>query len=139
VGSVFALFLDLARLAARLIRPGGMTRVVAEHLILRQRLILLQRKRKRAPRLLTFDRMVFAISSLFIRSNRLPALEAALWNHTTLTVSTPTPIPFPPLSMRPVGEARVGVQARQRSSGQAELKTKIRFDLNRDRRLLERD
>jgi putative transposase len=86
MGSILTLFLDIIRLAARLIRPGGMTRVVAEHLILRQQLILLQRKRKRAPRLLTFDRMVFAISSLFIRTSRLPALSVVIAHSSVLAL-----------------------------------------------------
>ena len=60
--------------------------MVAEHLILRQQLILLQRKRKRAPRLLTFDRIVIAISSLFIRASRLPALSIITAHSTVLAL-----------------------------------------------------
>lgn len=81
---IFMLFLDLIRLAAKLIRPNGMSRVVAEHLILRQQLISLQRKRKRAPRLFTFDRIVIAVSSLFIRTGRLPALSIVFAHSTVL-------------------------------------------------------
>jgi putative transposase len=81
---VFHLFLDLIVILARCLRPGGRSALIAEHLLVRQRLIAIRRKRKKAPRLTRLDRVVFAVSSLFIRSRRLPRLSIVVAHSTLL-------------------------------------------------------
>jgi len=44
---------------AKLIRPGGVKTVMTENLMLKHQLITLTRQRSRAPRLTTFDRLLF--------------------------------------------------------------------------------
>ena len=84
MGSVLALFLDLIRLLAKLSRPGGVRALIAEHLILRQQLLSVRRKRHRTPPLSTFDRVVLAISSLFISGKRLPAISIVIAHSTVI-------------------------------------------------------
>ena len=84
MGSILALILDIIRLLAKLSRRGGTRALIAEHLILRQQLLSVRRKRRRAPPLSTFDRVVIAISSLFIGGRRLPALSIVVAHSTVL-------------------------------------------------------
>lgn len=55
----------------KLLRPGGVRLVAAENIALRKQLILLSRKQKRAPKLITFDRIIFGFFSSFISAKRL--------------------------------------------------------------------
>jgi hypothetical protein len=52
------LFLHLLATVARLAGPGGARAVVAESLLVKQQLLILNRSRKRAPRLHLSDRIV---------------------------------------------------------------------------------
>ena len=54
------LFLHLLGTIARLAGPGGARSVVAESLLLKQQLLILNRSRKRAPNLRFSDRLVAA-------------------------------------------------------------------------------
>jgi putative transposase len=54
-----------------LLKSGGVKAIASENIILRQQLIVVQRKRKRAPNLKTSDRFLFRLLSSFIRPNRL--------------------------------------------------------------------
>ena len=65
-------------------RPGGQSWLVAEHVLLRQQLLLTRRKIFRAPRLSLLDRLVFAVATLFIRSSRLPKLSIVIAHSTLL-------------------------------------------------------
>ena len=78
------LIFDLILITAKLLRRGGRSSLAAEHLLLRQQLIALGRKRKKAPRLSFFDRVVFALNSLFISSKRLPKLSIIVAHSTIL-------------------------------------------------------
>src|SRR3954464_5289343 len=72
------LFVHLIVTAARLAGPGGLRCVVAESLLLRHQLLVLNRGRKRAPNLRTADRIIAALCTLFIRPARVLRSAIAL-------------------------------------------------------------
>ena len=64
------LFLHLLATVARLAGPGGTRSVVAESLLVKQQLLILNRSRKRAPNLGLTDRVVagVCVRSLYARA-----------------------------------------------------------------------
>jgi putative transposase len=56
---------------ARLARPGGLRSVVAESALLRHQLLVLNRGRKRAPKLRATDRFIAGLCALFMRPARI--------------------------------------------------------------------
>ena len=67
---LFILIAHLLTTLARLAPPGGVRSVVAESLALRHQLLVLQRRRNRAPRLAAWDRLFFGLRSLWLSPNR---------------------------------------------------------------------
>ena len=65
------LFVHLIVTAARLARPGGLRSVVAESVLVRQQLLVLNRGRKRAPKLRTADRIIAGLCALFMLRARV--------------------------------------------------------------------
>ena len=65
------LFLHLLATVARLAGPGGARSVVAESLLVKQQLLILNRSRKRCPNLRLSDRVVAGVCALLIRPRRL--------------------------------------------------------------------
>ncbi len=65
------LFLHLLATVARLAGPGGARSVVAESLLVKQQLLILNRSRKRSPNLRLSDRMVAGVCALLMRPRRL--------------------------------------------------------------------
>src|SRR6516225_5251979 len=65
------LFLHLLATVVRLAGPGGARAVVAESLLVKQQLLILNRSRKRAPRLYLSDRIVAGLGALFMGPSRL--------------------------------------------------------------------
>jgi hypothetical protein len=65
------LFLHLLATVARLAGPGGARAVVAESVLVKHQLLILNRSRKRAPNLLLADRLVAGVSALLMRPGRL--------------------------------------------------------------------
>jgi hypothetical protein len=61
------LFIHLLTTIARLMRPGGARAAVAESLLVKHQLIILNRGRERAPNLLPMDRVFAGLCTLFIR------------------------------------------------------------------------
>jgi putative transposase len=61
---------------ARLARPSGLRSVVAESVLLRHQLLILNRGRKRAPNLRATDRIIAGLCTLFLRPPRI--LRAAI-------------------------------------------------------------
>ena len=55
----------------RLARPGGLRSVVAESLLVRHQLLILNRGRKRAPNLRSVDRILTGLCTLFMRPARI--------------------------------------------------------------------
>ena len=68
----FALvFVHLIVTLARLARPGGLRCVVAESVLVRHQLLILNRGRKRAPNLRATDRIIAGLCTLFMRPARV--------------------------------------------------------------------
>src|SRR5580704_802433 len=57
---------------AKFLRPGGVRAVVAESLALKHQLLISNRFRRRAPNLTTLDRIVLALTTLFVSPQRTP-------------------------------------------------------------------
>jgi hypothetical protein len=70
------LFVPLVVTVARLARPGGLRSVVAESVLVRHQLLVLNRGRKRAPSLRGADRIIAGLCTLFMRPPR--ALRSAI-------------------------------------------------------------
>ena len=56
---------------AKLLRPGGARAIVADSLLMKQQLIVINRSRRRAPNLSIFDRFLFGFWSLFLSPRRI--------------------------------------------------------------------
>ena len=64
-------FVHLIVTLARLARPGGLRSVVAESVLVRHQLLILNRGRKRAPNLRATDRIIAGLCTLFMRPARV--------------------------------------------------------------------
>src|SRR5260370_5058667 len=65
------LFLHLLATVARLAGPGGARAVVAESVLVKQQLLILNRARRRSPNLRLADRVVAGVCGLLLRPCRL--------------------------------------------------------------------
>jgi hypothetical protein len=65
------LFLHLLATVARLAGPGGARSVVAESVLVKQQLLILNRPRERSPNLRVSDRIVAGVCALLMRPRRL--------------------------------------------------------------------
>src|SRR4029079_19260637 len=65
------LFVHVIVTLARLAKPGGLRSVVAESVLVRHQLLILNRGRKRAPNLRVADRIIASLCSLFMRPARV--------------------------------------------------------------------
>ncbi len=65
------LFIHLLATIAKMTRPGGARAVVAESLLLKHQLMVLNRGRTRAPSLRPMDRVLAGLCTLLIRPGRL--------------------------------------------------------------------
>ena len=63
--------LHLAVMTATLCGRGGVRAVIAENLLLKQQLIVLRRRRQRAPHLTANDRLLFGFGLLFLSPGRI--------------------------------------------------------------------
>ena len=77
------LFLHMLTTVVRFARPGGARAVVAESVLVKHQLLILNRSRKRSPNLRTVDRVVTGLCAVFIRPGRL-ARAAIVFKPTTL-------------------------------------------------------
>ena len=68
---------------ARLARPGGLLSVVAESVLIRHQLLILNRGRKRAPDLRAAGRILAALCTLFIRPAGV-LRSSMVWKPSTL-------------------------------------------------------
>jgi len=68
---VLTLLVHLFIIALRLCRPGGARTVIAESLLLKHQLLILDRGRQRAPNLRATDRLIAATCALFLRPSRI--------------------------------------------------------------------
>ncbi len=65
------LFIHLLVTIARMVGPGGTRSVVAESLLTKHQLLILNRSRARAPRLRSSDRIIVGICAILMRPSRL--------------------------------------------------------------------
>jgi putative transposase len=68
---VVMLFVHLIATVVRLARPGGLRSVVAESVLVKHQLRILNRGRKRAPNLRAADRILAGLCTLFMRPARV--------------------------------------------------------------------
>jgi putative transposase len=78
------LFIHLIVTIARLLGPGGARSVVAETLLLKHQLLVLNRSRKRAPDLRPMDRVIAGLCAIMIRPRRLIRSAVVLKTSTIL-------------------------------------------------------
>ena len=64
------LLVHLIATLARLMGPGGLRSVVAESVLVKQQLLILNRSRHRAPNLCASDRILAGVCALFMRPAR---------------------------------------------------------------------
>jgi putative transposase len=69
----------------RLLRPGGVRAVMAESVLAKHQLLILNRSRQRAPNFRALDRLIAGICSLWIKPNRLRRLSIAFKLSTLLS------------------------------------------------------
>ena len=69
--AISTLLVQLINLVMRLLRPGGTRSVIAENLLLRHQLAVLNRNRKRAPNLRSSDQVALGLISQCINPHRL--------------------------------------------------------------------
>jgi putative transposase len=65
------LFVHLLTTVIRLSRPGGLRSVLAESVLLKHQLQILNRSRRRAPNLHASDRLIAGLCALLVRPGRL--------------------------------------------------------------------
>src|SRR5215831_18369685 len=68
---IFILFLHGIFTIIRLGQPGGVRSVVAESVLMRHQLLILNRGRKQAPNLRSSDRIIAGLCTLFMRQARV--------------------------------------------------------------------
>jgi len=78
------LFIHFLVTIARLMRPGGARAVVAELLLVKHQLVILNRSRERAPNLRPMDRIIAGLCTLVIRPGRLLRIAVVLKPSTLL-------------------------------------------------------
>ena len=66
------LVVHLLTTVAKLLGPGGTKAVVADSLLMKQQLLVMNRSRRRAPSLSALDRILLGFWSLFLPPRRLP-------------------------------------------------------------------
>jgi len=65
------LLMHLMTTLAKLVGPGGARAIVADSLLMKQQLLVINRSRKRAPNLSALDRFLFGFWSLFLNPRRI--------------------------------------------------------------------
>jgi putative transposase len=73
--------------------PGGIRSVVAESVLVKQQLLILNRSRKRAPNLRICDRFIAGLCSLFMKPARL--------TRSAIVLKPSNPIESPPRPQKP--------------------------------------
>jgi putative transposase len=80
------LFVHVLATLARLLGPGGFRSVVAESVLVKHRLLILNRSWQRSPNLRASDRLVAGLCALLIRPARLIRLAIVLKPSTLLSL-----------------------------------------------------
>ena len=83
------LLLMLAHLLAtlaKLLGPGGAKAIVADSLLMKQQLLIINRSRRRAPNLTATDRMLLGFWSLFLSTHLHNLLHRSAKFHTLIEI-----------------------------------------------------
>ena len=88
------LFIHLLATLARLLGPGGVRSVVAESLLLKHQLLIVNRSRQRSPNLSAWDRIFAGWMALLLRPTRLLRSAIVLKPSRTATVELSLDKPF---------------------------------------------
>jgi putative transposase len=80
------LFVHLIATVAKAAGPGGIRSVVAESVLVKHQLLILNRSRKRAPNLCAVDRIVAGLCTLLIRPTRVVRSAIVFKPSTLLTL-----------------------------------------------------
>jgi putative transposase len=81
---LIVLLVHLFSTVLRLFRPGGLRSVVAESVLIKHQLLIVNRSRHRAPNLRVSDRLIVGFCSLWIKPTRLLRAAIALKPSTLL-------------------------------------------------------
>ena len=81
---ILTLVLHASVTIIRLTRPGGLRSVVAESVLMRHQILVVNRGRKRAPNLRSSDRIIAGLCMLFIRPARVVRSAIVLKTSTLL-------------------------------------------------------
>ena len=68
---LIVLLVHMIAILARRMGPGGARSVIAESLLVKQQLLILNRSRQRAPHLRASDRILAGVCALFMRPARV--------------------------------------------------------------------
>jgi putative transposase len=68
---LIVLLVHLVTTVLRIARPGGLRSVIAESVLIKHQLLIVNRSRRRAPNLHALDRLIAGLCSLWIRPKRL--------------------------------------------------------------------
>ena len=71
MSNLVILFIHFIATLARLLGPGGVRSIVAESLIVKHQLLIVNRSRQRSPNLCTSDRILAGLIALLVRPTRL--------------------------------------------------------------------
>ena len=85
------LFIQFVATLARLLGPGGTRSLVAESLLLKHQLLIVNRSRKRSPNLRASDRIVAGLLALWVRPTRLLRSAIVLKHTETFDTARPSP------------------------------------------------
>src|SRR5437667_9393720 len=83
MSNLVILFIHFIATLARLLGPGGVRSLVAESLLLKHQILILNRSRKRSPNLHASDRVLAGLMALLVRQTRL-LRSASVLKPTTL-------------------------------------------------------
>src|SRR5438034_7297766 len=71
MSNLVILFIHFIATLARLLGPGGVRSIVAESLIIKHQLLIVNRSRQRSPNLCTSDRILAGLMAFLVRLTRL--------------------------------------------------------------------
>jgi transposase InsO family protein len=81
---LFILMVHFITTVIRLVKPGGLRSVVAESVLTKHQLLMLNRSRRRGPNLYIWDRLIAGFCSLWIKPSRLRKVAIVLKPSTLL-------------------------------------------------------
>jgi putative transposase len=85
MGDVILLCVHVIVTILRVARPGGARSVLAESVLLKHQLLILNRSRRRAPNLHVWDRFIAGLCSLFVKPSRMVRAAVVLKPSTLLS------------------------------------------------------